>query len=322
MNLLVDLAYACIDPRVDRRWPCRRGTTSPPRGRLATAHASWSTRRCAVSTDERWRLRDDASTAFVHWYALGVNATLTSDHSARAVRFSASLNARDLGGLPVDGGGVTRHGIAIRSDALLRCSREDEAYLASVPVTTVIDLRQPFERERDRSALVSNGLYSVHEIELFQTLYDTGWTPLDEWDLREIYLASLDHAGSAFVRAVLTLSASRGATLFHCTAGKDRTGLLAALVLESVGVPRTVVLEDYALTHERIGPVRERLLDDARARGIDPAEFARLLGADAEVLEDALEHVDRRFGGAATFLLTHGLPETTMSRLRARLVGP
>jgi protein-tyrosine phosphatase len=251
-----------------------------------------------------------------------VNATATIDHTARAVTFSASLNARDLGGLPVEGGGITRRGVAIRTDALLHYSREDEAYLAAIPVTTVIDLRQPFERERDRSALVSNGVYTVHQIELFQTLYDTGWAPVDEWDLREIYLASLDYAGSAFVRAVRALSDSRGATLFHCTAGKDRTGLLAALVLESVGVPRTVVLEDYVLTHERIGPVRERLLDDARARGIDPHEFARLLGADAEVLEDALEHVDRRFGGAATFLLTNGLTETTLAQLRARLVSP
>lgn len=248
--------------------------------------------------------------------------TAASNLEQRTLHFSASLNSRDLGGLPVAQGRMTRFGVAIRSDALLACSRDDHERLAALGVSTVIDLRQGFERERDVSALVSNGLYAVHEVDLFLALYATGWTAVDEWDLREIYLATLDHAGSALVRAVRMLSEARGATLFHCTAGKDRTGLLAALVLESVGVARTVVLEDYALTHDRIGPVRERLLADARARGIDPNAFARLLGADALVLEEALEHVDRRFGGAAPYLLAQGLSQATLTRLQQRLVGP
>lgn len=250
-----------------------------------------------------------------------MTASATHDHAERFVSFSASLNSRDLGGLPIEGGGVTRYGVAIRSDALLHATPEDAAQLAAIPVSTVIDLRQAFERERDRSALVSDGVYAVHRIELFQTLYDTGWTPLDEWDLLEIYLASLDHAGSAYAAAVRALSAASGATLFHCTAGKDRTGLVAALVLESVGVPRAAVLEDYALTHERIGPLRERLLIDAGQRGIDPADFARLLGADADVLAAALEHIDRRHGGAAAYLLAHGLEASALDRLRQRLAG-
>jgi protein-tyrosine phosphatase len=243
--------------------------------------------------------------------------TMASD---RDLGLSECLNARDVGGLPLAGGGRTRRGVLLRSDALLTLSPIDAERLARLPLTTVIDLRQPDERERHPSALLGQAHLRVFHVEIWQPIHDAGRAPADPWDLAALYEAALDHAAPAFARAVDIVSQAPGATLVHCTAGKDRTGLLAALVLEAVGVDRGAVIDDYTLTHERIHPLRERLLVDAEARGIARRDFARLLGASAVTLAGALAYLDVRFGGACAYLRRAGVAEPTLGRLRARLV--
>jgi protein-tyrosine phosphatase len=242
----------------------------------------------------------------------------------RALRLSGSVNCRDLGGLPVSAGGRTRFGVLLRSDALLALTPEDAELLHRLPLTTVIDLRQEGERTRDRSALSGRDGIAEHHVPIWQPIHDAGRQPSDPWDLSAWYHAALDHAGAAFALSVERLAASTGASLFHCTVGKDRTGLLAALVLESVGVGRGDVVADYVLTHERIDPIRTRLVADAEARGIDRADFIRMLGADADTLTSALKHLDRRHGGAEAYLLAAGVREESLARLSSRLVedGP
>lgn len=238
----------------------------------------------------------------------------------RILELGGSLNTRDLGGLPLARGGSTRFGVMLRSDALLTLGSADAERLARLPLSTVVDLRQPFERDRDPSALARHDGVIVHEVEVWQPIYDGSVVPSDPWDLSGLYVAALDHAGAAFARALRLLVEAPGAALFHCTAGKDRTGLLAALVLESVGVPRDLVMADYVLTHDRIDALRERLLVDAESRGIAREDFARLLGATPEIILPALEHLDERYGGASAYLSAAGVDEATMARMRDRLI--
>ncbi len=238
----------------------------------------------------------------------------------RVLALAGSLNTRDLGGLPLARGGRTRFGVMLRSDALLTLGQADADCLAELPLTTVIDLRQPYERERDRSALVEWGGVEIHQIEIWQAIFEAGRVPDDPWDLSALYVAALDHCGDAFAEATRVLCEAPGAALFHCTAGKDRTGILAALLLEAVGVPRAAVIADYALTHDRIDPLRERLLVDAEARGIAREDFARLLGATPEMLLPALDHLDERYRGARGYLLSTGVDVVTLDRLQTRLV--
>ena len=239
----------------------------------------------------------------------------------RALRFSGSVNCRDLGGLPVSAGGRTRFGVLLRSDALLTLAPEDVAQLRQLALTTVIDLRQAGEILRDGSALSGRDGIDEHHVPIWQPIHEAGRQPSDPWDLTAWYRAALDHSGAAFALAFERLAAATGASLFHCTVGKDRTGLLAALVLESVGVGRSDVVDDYVLTHERIDPIRTRLVADAEARGIDPVAFVRLMGADADTLASALEHLDRRYGGAEAYLLAAGVREESLRRLSSRLVA-
>src|SRR5690606_13428202 len=110
-------------------------------------------------------------------------------------------------------------------------------------------------------------------------------------------------------------------SMFHCTAGKDRTGLVAALILEAVGVGRDDIIEDFTLTEDRIEPLRARLLDDAAKNGVPREQFQRLLGATSDLLIPALDHLDAVYGGAVPYLYAAGMTDKTLAALRSKLVG-
>jgi protein-tyrosine phosphatase len=242
-------------------------------------------------------------------------------HDARFVQLGDTLNMRDLGGLPLVGGGTTRSGRLLRSDVPLRLPPADHATLARLGLRTVIDLRQGHELEREPSALAGRPDVAVHHVELWTLVDDSGEVPEDPWSITGFYLSLLDHAGPAFATSARLLADAEGAALFHCTAGKDRTGMVALLLLDLAGVAREAVVADFALTDARIEPIRARLIEDAERRGIARSDFSRLLGASPDLIVPALEHLDRRYGGAEAYLSRHGASDATLARLRAKLIA-
>lgn len=242
-------------------------------------------------------------------------------HAARFVALGGTLNTRDLGGLPVNGTGLTRSGVFYRSDIPMRLTEADFRRLRELGLRTVIDLRQPYELDRDPNDLARVAGIDYRNIEIWGRIDAAQAQPADPFDITAFYVRALDHAGDSFVHVMRVLAEAEGAALFHCTAGKDRTGLVAALLLEVVGVDRTTIIEDFALTHDRIDPLRERLLADAERRGIPRADFQRLLGATPDLIGPALTHLDERFGGAAAYLRDHGLEEEAVGKLRLKLTG-
>lgn len=250
-----------------------------------------------------------------------MSSTPSPTHDARFVRLNGTLNTRDLGGLPVAGHGLTRSGVFYRSDIPMALNGADLERLRSLGLTTVIDLRQPQELERDPNSLAGTNGIDYQNVEIWGHIDAADDRPTDPYDITAFYLRALDHAGPAFVRVLSLLAAAPGAALFHCTAGKDRTGLVAALLLESVGVDRATIVDDFALTHDRIGPLRERLLNDAEQNGVKREDFVRLLGATPELIGPALDHLDERFGGAVAYLKANGLAAEALETLRRKLLG-
>lgn len=243
-----------------------------------------------------------------------------SSHDARFVALDGTLNTRDLGGLPVAGHGLTRTGVFYRSDIPMALNGSDLERLRKLGLSTVIDLRQPQELERDPNSLAGAAGIDYQNVEIWGHIDAADDHPVDRFDITAFYLRALDHAGPAFVRVLSLLAAAPGAALFHCTAGKDRTGLVAALLLESVGVDRETIVDDFALTEDRIGPLRERLLADAEKNGVKREDFVRLLGATPELIGPALDHLDESFGGAVTYLKANGLPDEALATLRRKLL--
>lgn len=200
-------------------------------------------------------------------------------------------------------------------------SVSDKGLPRELGLTTVIDLRQDHELERDANDLYGQVGIDYRNIQISRYVTESGGRPTDKYDIGAFYIVALDHAGAGFRDALNVLADASGAALFHCTAGKDRTGVLAALVLELVGVARSDVIKDFALTHDRIEPLRRRLLADAEDRGEDPREFARLLGATPDLITPALDHLDDKYGGATAYLRGAGVSERVLQRVKEKLLS-
>ena len=254
-------------------------------------------------------------------------------------------NARDVGGLPLVGGGTVRAGVLLRSDALSAVTDEGLALLAGVG--TVIDLRTPAEREGapDRLPAVEGlrvlerpllegaiAQLAPQAAALQEQLTETG--PSEEIlealraqipTLAGLYVSMLEHGAGIFAecaRAVATPAApERGGVLIHCTAGKDRTGVAVALLLEAAGVDREAIIADYARSQaELAGPWAERMLEGVRSAGIPvlPEIEQLAISTPASAIEAALAEADAR-GGAAAYLRSGGLGEEELHLLRSRL---
>ncbi|MBW6456865.1 MAG: tyrosine-protein phosphatase, partial [Trueperaceae bacterium] len=222
------------------------------------------------------------------------------------VDLEGTVNTRDLGGWPLAAGGRTRAGRLWRSDAFTHATAADRDALARHGLRFVVDLRTDAERANAPSALAGDPRFEVLPVDLFAAVggaIDRGEVAGDPFDLRTRYRASFVHARDGyretFDRLSAALASSDGPVAFHCSAGKDRTGLVAALLLRAAGVPDAAILEDYLLTDARIVGLRPQLLADGVALGFPAQGYARLLAARAENLRDALERFDDELVGFA-----------------------
>ncbi len=222
------------------------------------------------------------------------------------VELEGTVNTRDLGGLPTQHGERTKPGRVWRSDALTNVTPGDLDTLASRGVRTVIDLRTTLEREEEPHPLERDRRFEVVHVDLFAQVVDAfmhGAIDGDPFDLRTHYRASfaLARAGyrEVFRHLARALTEGNGPTVLHCTAGKDRTGLVSALLLRAAGVSDEAIAHDYALTHERIAPLRPRLLADAIAKGFPAEVYQPLLEARTETLLAVLPEIDDELGEVA-----------------------
>ncbi|QZN87515.1 tyrosine-protein phosphatase [Cellulomonas sp. C5510] len=249
----------------------------------------------------------------------------------RLIALEGTYNLRDTGGYPVlDAAGAvvgrTRWGVLLRSDALHRLSEGDLADLARRGVRLVVDLRDERELLAAPNRLDGLDVQVAHLPVLGEASPATLVT--GRIDLATLYDAMVDQRGEALARAVAVLArAGDGASIVHCTAGKDRTGLVVALALRAVGVPVEAVAADYGRSAEHLAGdwAREAL---AAASSLGPGDelppgVVEIVTASPEpVLTALLARVEAEHGSAAAYLVAHGLTDDDLAALRARLVEP
>ena len=247
----------------------------------------------------------------------------------RWVQVEGSSNVRDLGGLPLTGGGETAYGVVYRSDTLQEWTPADREAWRRRGLGLVVDLRTPLEAEQEgRGPLVDAGEVRYLNAPLLpDEAVLRGDSELvvhdDSRSARvERYLSYLSGDGGAnLVRAVEAIAASEQPALFHCAAGKDRTGVVAAVLLEVAGVERQAVVDDYALTTQRLDGIKERLGRlPSYARDMADRDPSHHL-AEPGTMRALLDALDERHGGARAWLLAHGVAEETLQRLALRLRG-
>ncbi|KPM57135.1 protein tyrosine phosphatase [Frankia sp. CcI49] len=239
-------------------------------------------------------------------------------------------NTRDLGGMPTSSGRLTRHGVLLRSDTLQELTPADVVRLRQTfGLRTVLDLRAEEEVAHEGRGPLEFESVAYHHLSFLPGQWVMPGDPrhaaivvdLDSAARVERYLGYLRLAGDAAARAVRLLAQpTTGPALFHCAAGKDRTGVLAALVLDIVGVDRESIISDYTLTNERIALVDARLARRPSYRRPDNAITADSLSCRPEVMRGFLDAVDRIWGGPTAWALHAGVTEADLHSLRTRLV--
>lgn len=234
---------------------------------------------------------------------------------------SGTVNLRDVGGVPADAGRV-RRGRLLRSDALHRIDDAGRETLRRLDVRRVVDLRDEDEIQAAPDALDGLAVEVLHR----PILGDWTRIPAAARSLPGLYSEMITHRGAALAAAVLAIAdASEGAVLVHCTAGKDRTGLVIALALSAVGTPREAVLDDYERTEANLAGewLDGALAAIARLPLPEGLDIATLLGASPRaVLAATLDDIDAEYGSVAAYLQGHGFDAAALARLRAWLVDP
>ena len=241
------------------------------------------------------------------------------------IRFERIINFRDLGGHPTVDGARIRTGSVFRSATLSHASPQDLLNLRFLGIRSVLDLRTTAELDSHGSADVARIGAELHHVPVLTEVwdgaaFDLGIDPVQFLSAR--YDEILELNGGTLVKAVLAIVDTRGPVLLHCTAGKDRTGVLAALILASAGVPDPIVADDYARSDATM-PDLIALFDAhvpamaAAVAGQPPA----FLAAPREAMLRTLTSIRWDHGDAANYLVSNGLPLTALSALRRRLLG-
>jgi protein-tyrosine phosphatase len=244
----------------------------------------------------------------------------------RRVPFEGIQNFRDLGGYATIDGGTVRWGQLFRADALHKLTAVDLGAFDALGVRTVYDLRGDAERTEFPEPFESIHLPIVGRPEgEAPPAPPAGVSAADgESMLRDMYVGTLIHSAAKFGQLFSGLAdAERLPAVFHCHGGKDRTGIVAALLLLALGVDRETVLDDYEATRRyRTIVDQQDSLANLLAAGVSPEAAAGVLGAPRWAMAAAVDAVDEEYGGIETYLTTTvGLPLDTVSRLRDLLVA-
>jgi len=237
----------------------------------------------------------------------------------RLVPLEGAFNFRDLGGYPVVGGGRTRWGCLYRSDGLQDLTEADAAALGERHLATVIDLRTDVELERWGRGLIGDAPIRWEHLSVLRAEGGESVAAPETDDLAERYLWYLEVGGRPVARALEVL-AEPGATpaVFHCAAGKDRTGVLAALILDAIGVEPEAIVTDYAETSAHLDPILERLA--ANAPPTQPSVPPSRLTVEPATMERFLERLQQRYGGAAKWMVAASGDASLPERLAQLLV--
>jgi protein-tyrosine phosphatase len=230
------------------------------------------------------------------------------------------FNARDLGGLPAGDGRWVRPHVVVRADALHRCGPESARGLHDHGVRRVVDLRDA--AERDHEGVFDGPGIEVRHVPVLDPAYrweDDAMAPGEV--LTHRYAEILAAFAPRFAEALADVASAPGGVAYHCAVGKDRTGLLTALLLGALGTPREVIVADYARSARvvalQVNWLWIRQLPEGQVSEVEMAEG--VWSARPATMAATLDRLDREHGGVTGYLRDAGLGDDVVDELRSRL---
>jgi protein-tyrosine phosphatase len=236
----------------------------------------------------------------------------------RHLPFEGCYNLRDIGGYPTIDGRETRWHTIFRSDSLHRLAPAGQRRLLDLGLRTVIDLRWPDE------VLLEPNVLSREPAIRYVPLSFYGSRTLSTLDypknMGAVYRLDLERQQAQIKTILLRLLLPETLpALVHCAVGKDRTGLVIALLLGIAGVTPEAIVADYALSASYLAPYFDELRQQVTPEAL--ADYGFSLECRPEFMAETLDYLDDRFGGAAGYARALGLDGQQIARLRALLVS-
>ncbi|MDJ0624051.1 MAG: tyrosine-protein phosphatase [Desulfocapsaceae bacterium] len=249
----------------------------------------------------------------------------------RRLPLAGAVNFRDIGGIKSTDSGEVKKGLIYRSDHLSRLTDLDHRLLMERRFKTVCDLRSRGEQERSPDRLPIGGTIQFHSLPVEAKIFDpaTALKRLQDGDLSwlsmdfvtQLYRSYLDDFGPIWGR-IYTMAVSKDnlPLVFHCTGGKDRTGICAALLLKLLGVGRDKIIAEHLLSNannaERLKPIYAKFAE----LGVSSEQAAPYLQAPLEPLIDLFEYLQKKYGTVEDYLLTKGgMEQETLKTLKTTL---
>jgi len=251
---------------------------------------------------------------------------MAEEQEERYLAWDACYNARDVGGYPTEDGRRTRNGALVRSDDLYRLTSMGQAALREYGIRTIIDLRLAHELQRDPNPFA--GQQGVDDVPRYLNLplHDVASNAaIEEAEpTHGEYIVILDRNKKLVGAAIKAVAASLadGGVLVHCHGGKDRTGIVTALLLSLAGVPREIIAEDYALSEVLLEPSFSAWVKERSRAGGQHVERPLWMFSPPEKMLGLLEHLDREYGGVEGYLEAVGVTQEEMAAIRTHLIAP
>jgi protein-tyrosine phosphatase len=252
--------------------------------------------------------------------------------SDRRVPLEGSVNFRDLGGYETSDGRRVKWGQVFRSDNLGRLTDRDVSFVQRMGIRMVCDYRTPAEAKKmpDRFPKTGRGHYLHLPIQhgefdpasAFERIRNGDIEWMTEAFMVNGYLKNIDDFAPVWSTFFQVLAdGSNRPLVFHCTGGKDRAGVCAALILLSLGVPEETVIEDHGLSNLYIAAVLEKIYDQIRSHGVDPQQVAPYFTAPQSAIVAVVRHIRQIYGSAADYLINKaGVDEKVVAQLREDLL--
>jgi protein-tyrosine phosphatase len=240
----------------------------------------------------------------------------------RIIALEGAVNFRDLGGYQAADGMQTRWRTLFRADGLGELTEADLSVLRQLGIRTVIDLRSGSELERGRFDVEAHPV-AFHHFPFIDELPDAQDFDRRPGLLGTQYLEIVRDAGGQILAALDVLAAPDALpAVFHCTAGKDRTGVLSAVVLSLLGVDEPTVVADYALSGAAMLRLRAKLIAKYPEGRETIENIDEVFSADPVQMEQLLDHVQEQYGSVGAYVDGLGAEPGLVERLRAGLLEP
>jgi len=238
----------------------------------------------------------------------------------RKLHWDACLNARDLGGFPTRGGRTTRRHVVIRADNLCRLTRHGRQALVRYGVRTAIDLRDVKEHPLEHDPFGREELAEIERIEIPQLTPEFWRAWQGTMTGHEGDLLTLETCGETIATMFAAIAAAPdGGIVVYCHAGKERTGIAAALLLDLVGVDRAIIAREHARSDEYLAPLYAAWID-AQPDSERQQRLRHALRPQPDQMLLTLGALDELYGGIERYLLESGLERADIDKVRERLV--